>query len=250
MKGAKEKKAGGKGAGKARVQSSTGKKAKPSTGSATTAIGGATSKKSKGSSEKIWKTAPIGGKKRKASAVGAGAVPVIPAPTDAVSSNWKALSRTLPKSSGKKRRVDGRITLDGGKDTTTTDSPGATREGVDAHSGRAGKGPASTKPNEIWFDGVSEEDLARTLGPSAVIGESEEGGGAETPEEHERRRARVLVPGTFVGTTKHVSMDCEMVGTGATGKASIVARCSIVNMYGHVLYDSFVKAQERVTVRE
>lgn len=87
----------------------------------------------------------------------------------------------------------------------------------------------------------------RTLGPAAA---SVEAGAAVEEVDDPRKRQHVLKRGSFTGETKHVAMDCEMVGTGATGKASIVARCSIVNMHGHVLYDSFVKAQERVTVRK
>lgn len=42
-------------------------------------------------------------------------------------------------------------------------------------------------------------------------------------------------------------MDCEMVGVGTTGQDSILARVSIVNHFGHVLYDKFVAPREKVT---
>eukprot|EP00467_Chlorarachnion_reptans_P009713 CAMPEP_0114500464 /NCGR_PEP_ID=MMETSP0109-20121206/7978_1 /TAXON_ID=29199 /ORGANISM="Chlorarachnion reptans, Strain CCCM449" /LENGTH=239 /DNA_ID=CAMNT_0001678127 /DNA_START=90 /DNA_END=809 /DNA_ORIENTATION=+ len=42
-------------------------------------------------------------------------------------------------------------------------------------------------------------------------------------------------------------MDCEMVGVGDNGTRSILARCSIVNFRGEVLYDKFIKPMEKVT---
>jgi Exonuclease len=42
-------------------------------------------------------------------------------------------------------------------------------------------------------------------------------------------------------------MDCEMVGVGEDGKDSILARVSIVNHFGHCVYDKYVKPTERVT---
>ncbi|KAI0560337.1 Exonuclease [Gracilaria domingensis] len=47
--------------------------------------------------------------------------------------------------------------------------------------------------------------------------------------------------------TDVVALDCEMVGVGAGGKQSALARVSIVNYSGDVLYDKFVKVKERVT---
>ena len=42
-------------------------------------------------------------------------------------------------------------------------------------------------------------------------------------------------------------MDCEMVGTGYLGKDSILARISIVNLFGHCIYDKYVKPTDKVT---
>ena len=47
--------------------------------------------------------------------------------------------------------------------------------------------------------------------------------------------------------TRHVALDCEMVGTGYEGEDSMLARCSLVNRFGHVLYDKYVAPQEWVT---
>uniref|UniRef100_A0A673FF94 Exonuclease domain-containing protein n=1 Tax=Sinocyclocheilus rhinocerous TaxID=307959 RepID=A0A673FF94_9TELE len=54
----------------------------------------------------------------------------------------------------------------------------------------------------------------------------------------------------LTGSTYHsklVAMDCEMVGTGPGGKCSEVARCSIVNYYGSVLYDKYILPRNPVT---
>ena len=52
---------------------------------------------------------------------------------------------------------------------------------------------------------------------------------------------------SFKGLTKTLAMDCEMVGVNHGGKDSILARASIVNQFGHCLYDKFVKPTDKVT---
>lgn len=42
-------------------------------------------------------------------------------------------------------------------------------------------------------------------------------------------------------------MDCEMVGVGLNGEDSILARASLVNHFGHCVYDKYVKPTEKVT---
>jgi RNA exonuclease 4 len=53
--------------------------------------------------------------------------------------------------------------------------------------------------------------------------------------------ARKREPGRFL------AIDCEFVGVGPEGAESALARVSIVNFYGHVVYDQFVRPRERVT---
>ncbi|KAI7821456.1 hypothetical protein BX661DRAFT_217597, partial [Kickxella alabastrina] len=57
--------------------------------------------------------------------------------------------------------------------------------------------------------------------------------------QHSERKAR------SVG--KFLAIDCEMVGAGFKGSRSMLARVSIVNYYGHVVLDTFVKPTEAVT---
>ena len=47
--------------------------------------------------------------------------------------------------------------------------------------------------------------------------------------------------------TQKLAMDCEMVGVGSDGTRSMLARCSVVNYEGKVVYDKFVKPMEKVT---
>ncbi|KAJ2745364.1 3'-5' exonuclease, partial [Coemansia sp. BCRC 34301] len=46
---------------------------------------------------------------------------------------------------------------------------------------------------------------------------------------------------------KYLAIDCEMVGAGYKGSRSMLARVSIVNYYGHVVFDTYVQPLEPVT---
>ncbi|NXM68955.1 AEN nuclease, partial [Serilophus lunatus] len=52
-----------------------------------------------------------------------------------------------------------------------------------------------------------------------------------------RMSSLVLRPG------KYVAIDCEMVGTGPQGRLSELARCSVVNYEGDVIYDKYVQPE-------
>lgn len=54
-------------------------------------------------------------------------------------------------------------------------------------------------------------------------------------------------PCVGIDHSRLVAMDCEMVGTGPGGRCSELARCSIVNYYGSVIYDKYILPQHRVT---
>ncbi|KAL7691674.1 putative ribonuclease H-like superfamily, exonuclease, RNase T/DNA polymerase III [Plasmopara halstedii] len=51
----------------------------------------------------------------------------------------------------------------------------------------------------------------------------------------------------WVDNSRIVGIDCEMVGVGLSGKTSVLARCSIVDYDGNVLYDKKVRPVEKVT---
>ncbi|KJA20623.1 hypothetical protein HYPSUDRAFT_42931 [Hypholoma sublateritium FD-334 SS-4] len=95
---------------------------------------------------------------------------------------------------------------------------------------------------------TSEQGLAPTAGPSAPHaptsmtwknGESVDllqqmalGNVEYTPQQE--------LPGKFL------ALDCEMVGVGIDGAESSLARVSLVNFYGAVILDEFVRQKERV----
>ncbi|KAJ0069450.1 hypothetical protein NL108_006039 [Boleophthalmus pectinirostris] len=47
--------------------------------------------------------------------------------------------------------------------------------------------------------------------------------------------------------TAVVSLDCEMVGTGPRGRVSEVARCSVVDYHGNVLFDEYIRPIGQIT---
>lgn len=77
-------------------------------------------------------------------------------------------------------------------------------------------------------------------------------------KEHEIKASDVINPAKFTlipqgndarkrEPGKFLAMDCEFVGVGPEGLESALARVSIVNFYGHTIYDKFVRPRERVT---
>lgn len=48
-------------------------------------------------------------------------------------------------------------------------------------------------------------------------------------------------------SSKILAVDCEMVGIGIGGKVSALARCSVVDFSGNVVYDNFVQPKGFVT---
>ncbi|KAG5184148.1 ribonuclease H-like domain-containing protein [Tribonema minus] len=46
---------------------------------------------------------------------------------------------------------------------------------------------------------------------------------------------------------QYVALDCEMVGTGVSGRHSALAQCCITDWHGNTLYCSYVRPPERVT---
>ncbi len=48
-------------------------------------------------------------------------------------------------------------------------------------------------------------------------------------------------------STTVVALDCEMVGTGPGGRCSELARCSILDYHGNILYDKYVQPCQPVT---
>jgi RNA exonuclease 4 len=90
----------------------------------------------------------------------------------------------------------------------------------------------NTKSCEIWFDGVDDCLIKSSM---IDINCSDD------------KNEKLVKDKSFRGLTKILAMDCEMVGTGSDGMNSVLARVSIVNFFGHCLYDKYVKPIEEVT---
>lgn len=77
------------------------------------------------------------------------------------------------------------------------------------------------------------------------------GASATTPVAMTKHRSasaphRLPVNAAGIRLTKHIAMDCEMVGIGFAGKKHQLARVSIVNQMGEVLLDKYVRPVETV----
>lgn len=88
------------------------------------------------------------------------------------------------------------------------------------------------KTDEIWFDDVDP----------CLIRSSQLNNAAS-----HRKGNGLVKTNSSTGLTKYIAMDCEMVGTGHNGTVSMLARVSLVNLYGHCIYDKFVAPMDDVT---
>lgn len=82
------------------------------------------------------------------------------------------------------------------------------------------------KRNAIHWEGYLDEATKRRI----VLGEDD---------------AEVSPAKKEVG--HYVGIDCEMVGVGPGARGSALARVTLVNWHGYVVYDKFVRPQEKVT---
>ncbi|KAL3317049.1 REX4, RNA exonuclease 4 [Cichlidogyrus casuarinus] len=78
-----------------------------------------------------------------------------------------------------------------------------------------------------WIDGVSKTMLSASK------------------SEDSKKKTLVLEKSTKE-ITRCVAIDCEFVGVGFQGQDDELARVSIVNLYGHVLMDYYVRPREQV----
>jgi len=60
-------------------------------------------------------------------------------------------------------------------------------------------------------------------------------------------KAKLLPTSNSAAVTKVIGLDCEMVGVGPDGFDSALARVTIVNSYGTIIYDKHVEVPEKVT---
>ncbi|XP_034415089.1 RNA exonuclease 4 [Cyclopterus lumpus] len=96
---------------------------------------------------------------------------------------------------------------------------------------------------DMWFDDVDPDDIEATVGAEAAeIMRKKQG-----IRKHTDTESVLVKEGAFEGLTKAVAIDCEMVGVGPDGEDSILARVSLVNIFGKCIYDKYVKPTEKVT---
>lgn len=114
-----------------------------------------------------------------------------------------------------------------------------------AKKGKAAPEPPPPTSADLWFDDVDPDDIEATVGKEAadVVRRRTEGQ-KKAPQDPEDSLVKTHA---FTGLTRAVAMDCEMVGVGPDGEDSILARVSIVNLFGKMIYDRFVKPTEPVT---
>ncbi|KAL6646429.1 hypothetical protein ACP70R_018037 [Stipagrostis hirtigluma subsp. patula] len=111
-------------------------------------------------------------------------------------------------------------------------------------------GPSALNPN--WAQLQSK--LPRR--PAAThLGKRKHGAGsppppedAETSPKSDEAAAEVKLEPTSDDTslTKALAVDCEMVGVGAGGSKSALGRVTLVNSFGNVVYDEYVRTVERI----
>merc|ERR1712146_165433 len=47
--------------------------------------------------------------------------------------------------------------------------------------------------------------------------------------------------------SNYLALDCEMVGVGEDGSESVLARATLVDWYGKIVYDQYVRPSQRIT---
>lgn len=146
---------------------------------------------------------------------------------DSISSNWKNLMKNLKNDEDKKSEKSKTPFLRRNKkgqiiSNQKMNHPKAVLVG---QKDKKTKKAVQEESSSIWFDDVD---------PLLLDKEAEAGSGLVKSE-------------SYRGVTRVMGMDCEMVGVGTGGQDSILARVSIVNHFGHVLYDKFVAPREKVT---
>jgi len=148
---------------------------------------------------------------------------------DVASSNWKNLLKNLPKEEDEGAKCRPAFVRRNKKGQLITNQqinhPKAVQVGL--KSGKVVKSTEIKDDDDIWFDDVDPMLL--------------DGVKADNTSDS------LVKANGFTGVTKIIGMDCEMVGVGMAGTDSILARVSIVNHFGHKIYDKFVAPREKVT---
>ncbi|CAK5281625.1 unnamed protein product, partial [Mycena citricolor] len=145
----------------------------------------------------------------------------MPAGAAGPSSNWLALQKTLPK---------------------TKTRPRESRDSSDL----------PRKRRKIEQEELPSHSTLKTAKTSATRNQDNHGELEEMRNGESVTTLRKMVAGNVEYTEaqtqpgKYLALDCEMVGVGSEGEESSLARVSIVNFYGAIQLDAFVRQRERV----
>jgi len=169
--------------------------------------------------------------------------------TTEYSANWNQLKDIIAKSD-KKIDKDQLNNKKGSKEKLHIKSKsGKTSKDGKGKSKKVAEVKKINEKPDIWFDDVDPILLESNVGLSNDENDSDPNE-KESKEVYDIDNDKTLVKdNSFLGGTKCIAMDCEMVGVGSqfSRDDSILARVSLVNHFGQVLYDTFVKPTEKVT---
>ena len=160
-----------------------------------------------------------------------------------LSSNWKKLLQQMEEQKQRPDKVVGKDLNDGVFRKPVHKKAAMSRSVENKASERNVKEGNSTAP-EIWFDNVDKSllDAEVETANSDSLNKS-----TDKYPSSLNKLDPLVKDKSFKGLTKAISMDCEMVGVGYKGEESVLARVSLVNHFGHCVYDKYVKPREKVT---
>lgn len=159
-----------------------------------------------------------------------------------VSLNWKQLSTKILR----KPNADGSSYSHDKQPSTKKAIPVVVTDDMEVKLNQMNRCDIMQRDIQIANDVMKDIELKRAL-PSDSEDDDQLGGTASKPSSKPHKKQRILSTEERERTGKYVAIDCEMVGVGDDGVRSALARVSIVNYNGHVLYDTFVIPQEKVT---
>ncbi|CAG0879807.1 unnamed protein product [Cyprideis torosa] len=148
----------------------------------------------------------------------------VPTTPQEASANWKSLMQVIGKAEKRK-----------------SDSPG--QPTVPTKRQRFPASADQSAALDIWFDGVDELLLL----PNKSVKAAADSASSTKAVVSSGSESSLVKEAAFKGLTRIIAMDCEMVGVGENGTESHLARVSIVNHFGHCVYDKYVRPRERVT---
>lgn len=189
----------------------------------------------------------------------------IPQTEEEISANWMQMAELIKKeNASNEKKASGRPTKDTNNKKANDDRKQLSRQekfklkrklkrehaklkrkkiGSDQPDGQAKRRPdakhkapkagkeQSNQANDLWFE-VDQIYLDKAVNP---------GQPAQPLKDDD-----LVKKHSSTGVTKAIGIDCEMVGVGPR-KQSALARISMVNQFGHTIYDKFVLPDEPIT---